>query len=75
MQKNTRYIEQNDSIQKSTQQALRVKNGGSIDGTEGGLRLNVFDHDGPDDLQCICDLPETAQNYIINDIEYEEDNA
>ena len=46
MQKKTRLIEQNDSIQKSTQQALRVKNGGSIDGTEGGLRLDVFDHYG-----------------------------
>ena len=75
MPKASRYIEQTNSIQESTEQALRVKDGGAIDGVEGGLRLDVFDHDDPEDVQCICDLPENAQDYIIQDIEYEDNNA
>ena len=75
MPKASRYIEQTNSLQESTEQALRVKDGGAIEGTEGGLRLDVFDHDDPDDIQCICDLPENAQDYIIQDIEYEDNNA
>lgn len=75
MPKASRYIEQTNSLQESTEQALRVKDGGSIDGVEGGLRLDVFDHDDPEDVQCICDLPENAQDYIIQDIEYEDNNA
>ena len=75
MQEKKRYIEQNDTLQESRDQKLRVKDGGAIEGTEGGLRLDVFDHDDPDDIQCICDLPENAQNYLIQDIENEESNA
>jgi len=75
MPKASRYIEQTNSLQESTEQALRVKDGGSIEGVEGGLRLDVFDHDDPEDVQCICDLPENAQDYIIQDIEYEDNNA
>ena len=75
MPKASRYIEQADSLQEQREQALRVKDGGSIEGVEGGLRLDVFDHDDPEDLQCICDLPENAQDYIIQDIEYEDNNA
>jgi hypothetical protein len=75
MRKKERYIEQDDSLQEQRDQALRVKDGGAIEGVEGGLRLDVFDHDDPEDLQCICDLPENAQDYIIQDIEYEESNA
>jgi hypothetical protein len=75
MPKASRYIEQTNSIQESTEQALRVKDGGAIEGVEGGLRLDVFDHDDPEDVQCICDLPENAQDYIIQDIEYEDNNA
>ena len=75
MPKASRYIEQTNSLQESTEQALRVKDGGSIGGVEGGLRLDVFDHDDPEDVQCICDLPENAQDYIIQDIEYEDNNA
>ena len=71
----SRYIEQDNSLQEQREEALRVKDGGSIEGVEGGLRLDVFDHDDPEDLQCICDLPENAQDYIIQDIEYEEGNA
>ena len=75
MRKKERYIEQDDSLQEQRDQALRVKDGGAIEGVEGGLRLDVFDHDDPEDLQCICDLPENAQDYIIQDIEYVESNA
>jgi len=75
MQEKERYIESDDSISESSIKALRVKNGGLIDGVEGGLRLDVFDHDDPEDVQCICDLPENAQNYLIEDIEYEDSNA
>ena len=75
MPKASRYIEQDNSLQEQREEALRVKDGGSIKGVEGGLRLDVFDHDDPEDLQCICDLPENAQDYIIQDIEYEDSNA
>ena len=75
MRKEERYIEQDDSFQEQRDQALRVKDGGAIEGVEGGLRLDVFDHDDPDDLPCICDLPEHSQNLIIEDIEYEDNNA
>ena len=71
----SRYIEQDNSLQEQREEALRVKDGGSIEGVEGGLRLDVFDHDDSEDLQCICDLPENAQDYIIQDIEYEDSNA
>ena len=71
----SRYIEQDNSLQEQREEALRVKDGGSIEGVEGGLRLDVFDNDDPEDLQCICDLPENAQDYIIQDIEYEDSNA
>ena len=70
-----RSIEHDNSLQEQREEALRVKDGGSIEGVEGGLRLDVFDHDDPEDLQCICDLPENAQDYIIQDIEYEDSNA
>ena len=75
MQEKKRYIEQDDSLQEQRDEALRVKDGGSIQGVEGGLRLDVFEHDDPDDLSCICDLPEHSQNLIIEDMEYEEGNA
>ena len=71
----SRYIEQDNSLQEQREEALRVKDCGAIEGVEGGLRLDVFDHDDPADVQCICDLPENAQDYIIQDIEYEDSNA
>ena len=75
MSKASRYIEQDNSLQEQREEALRVKDGGAIEGVEGGLRLDVFNHDDPEDAQCICDLPENAQDYIIQDIEYEDNNA
>ena len=50
--------------------------GGAIYGAEGGLRFDLFNHDHPDeDLPCICDLPEHSQDLILEDMEYEENNA
>jgi hypothetical protein len=78
MPKASRYIEQNDSLQESIDQKLRVRNGGRIEGTEGGLRIDVFDHDENSEYDftesdcSVCELPEHAQNNIISDIEYEE---
>ena len=78
MPKASRYIEQNDSLQESIDQKLRVRNGGRIEGTEGGLRIDVFDHDENSEYDftesdcSVCELPEHAQNNIIIDIEYEE---
>ena len=50
--------------------------GGAIYGAEGGLRVDIFEHDDPDDdPQCLCDLPEQAQDIIIEEIEHEEGDA
>ena len=78
MQKAPRYIEQDDSVQESDYQEIRVKNGGRVEGVEGGLRLDVFDHDANSeydfsDSDCsLCELPEHSQNLIMEDIGYEE---
>ena len=78
MSKAPRYIEQDDSLQESIDQKLRVRNGGRIEGAEGGLRIDVFDHDENSEYDftesdcTLCELPEHAQNHIIEDIEYEE---
>ena len=56
-------------------------NGGLIRGAEGGVRVDVFDHDENSeydfsDSDCpICELPEHAQNIILEEIEYEEGDA
>jgi len=76
MQKASRYIEQDDSVQEQLES--RVRNGGSISGSEGGLRLDIFDHDVNSEVDfteddcSLCELPEHAQNLIIEDIEYEQ---
>tara|TARA_R110002020_G_scaffold236043_1_gene448328 strand:- start:2114 stop:2272 length:159 start_codon:yes stop_codon:yes gene_type:complete len=44
-----------------------VLDGGAVQGKEGGLRMDMFSHDDPDDLQCICDLPADAQDIIISE--------
>ena len=78
MSKAPRYIEQDDSLQESIDQKLRVRNGGRIEGSEGGLRIDVFDHDENSEYDfsesdcTVFELPEHAQNNIISDIEYEE---
>ena len=75
MQEKKSIVEQNDTLQEI------VKGGGRISGKEGGLRLDVFKHDeiaytnGTDfsEEDCaVCELPENAQRYIVEDIEYED---
>ena len=77
MQEETRYIEQNGSVQQGGQEVEdseedrillnTVLDGGVVQGKEGGLRMDMFSHDDPDDLQCICDLPVHAQDIIISE--------
>ena len=77
MQEKTRYIEQDDSIQQGRQELEdteedrilfnTVIDGGAVKGKEGGLRMDMFEHDDPDDLPCLCDLPVHAQDIIISE--------
>ena len=77
MQEKTRYIEQDDSIQQGRQELEdteedmilfnTVIDGGAVKGKEGGLRMDMFEHDDPDDLPCLCDLPPHAQDIIISE--------
>ena len=79
MQEEKRYIEQNGVVQQGRQEAVdteedkilldTVLDGGAVQGKEGGLRMDMFSHDDPDDLQCICDLPAHAQDIIISESE------
>ena len=74
MSEKERVPEQEDSLQESLNQKIRVSEGGPIQGTEGGLRLDMFEHDDPefDEAPCICDLPDHAQGIIWQDIEQED---
>jgi len=74
MSEKERVSEQEDSFQESLNQKIRVSEGGPIQGTEGGLRLDMFEHDDPefDEAPCICDLPDHAQDIIWQDIEQED---
>ena len=87
MPKTQRIFKQGDSVQRpgsqeqienqqriSEQEALAemAMGGGSIIGKEGGLRVDMFTHDDPDDLPCICDLPIGAQEIIYDEIEYND---
>jgi len=69
--------EQNELKYQKSQSAL----GGRITSVEGGLRIDVFDHDENSEYDfsendcTLCELPENAQEYIISDMEYEESNA
>ena len=77
MQEETRYIEQNGSVQQGGQEVEdseedrillnTVLDGGVVQGKEGGLRMDMFSHDDPDDLPCLCDLPVHAQDIIISE--------
>ena len=77
MQEETRYVEQDDSVQQGGQEVEdteedrillnTVLDGGAVQGKEGGLRMDMFSHDDPDDLPCLCDLPAHAQDIIISE--------
>ena len=75
MSETQRIFEQEDSVSESEYEKVRVGNGGIIKGTESGLRLDMFDHDDPeiDDVPCLCDLPEHAQDIIMQEFVLEED--
>tara|TARA_Y100000034_G_C6627797_1_gene273918 strand:+ start:306 stop:548 length:243 start_codon:yes stop_codon:yes gene_type:complete len=62
--------EQDNPLQESYNEKIRVVNGGPIGGTEGGLRADIFDHDDPeyDEMPCICDLPDHAQDILLDEI-------
>ena len=80
MQEEKRYIEQNGVVQQGRQEAVdteedkilldTVLDGGAVQGKEGGLRMDIFSHDDPDDLPCLCDLPYAAQEIIHDEIEH-----
>ena len=83
MPEETRYIKQDGSVQQrgqseeiedslSEEELLALDTiieGGSVEGKEGGLRVDMFEHDDPDDLPCLCDLPYAAQELIYDEIE------
>ena len=78
MSEETRYIKQSGSVQQGGQTAEEIEKekilnnfleGGSLQGKEGGLRVDMFEHDDPDDLPCLCDLPYAAQELIYDEIE------
>ena len=78
MSEEMRYIKQSGSVQQGGQTAEereqeKILNnfleGGSLEGKEGGLRVDMFEHDDPDDLPCLCDLPYAAQELIYDEIE------
>ena len=82
MPEEKRYIKQDGSVQQrgqseeieplSEEEQLALDTiieGGSVKGKEGGLRLDMFEHDDPEDLQCICDLPAHAQDIIMGEAE------
>ena len=75
MSKAQRVSEQKDSVQEADNPKVRVSKGGLIEGLERGLRLDMFDHDDPevDEIPCICDLPEHAQDIIMEEFMVEDD--
>ena len=78
MSEKERVSEQEDSLQESLNQKIRVSQGGRISGVEGGLRADLFDHDVNSEYDfseydCpVCELPDHAQDEIIHDIEQED---
>ena len=81
MQEKERNSQPIDSLQRDSESEVAIRNGGAITGSEGGLRLDIFEHDEnseidfTEDTCSICELPEHAQNLIIEDIEYDQSNA
>ena len=77
MQEEKRYVEQDGSVQQGGQEVEdteedrillnTVLDGGAVQGKEGGLRMDMYSHDDPNDLQCLCDLPAHAQDIIVSE--------
>ena len=68
---------QSNPVSESSYEKIRVANGGSIGGAEGGLRADMFEHDDLSDesnLPCICDLQDHAQEILYDEIEQEEND-
>jgi hypothetical protein len=77
MRKEKKVSEQSNPISESTYEKIRVANGGTIRGAEGGLRADMFEHDDitdEDNLPCICDLPDHAQEILYDEIEQQEND-
>ena len=78
MSEKKRISEQEESFQESYNEKIRVINGGRISGAEGSLRVDLFDHDANSEYdfsehECpVCELPEHAQDEIINDMEQKD---
>ena len=75
MSETQRISKQKDPISESQREKIRVGKGGIIEGVERGLRLDMFDHVDPeiDEVPCLCDLPEHAQDIIMQEFVIEED--
>ena len=75
MSETQRISKQKDPISESQREKIRVGKGGIIEGVERGLRLDMFDHDDPevDEVPRLCDLPEHAQDIIMEEFVIEED--
>ena len=76
-----RLLEEYREFAQERQEKHDAMLGGKIRGHEGGMRADIFEHDenseydfSEDDCS-LCELPEHAQNHIIEDMEYEEGNA
>ena len=78
MSEKERVPEQEDSLQESDNEKIRVAEGGRISGAEGSLRADLFDHDVNSEYDfseydCpVCELPEHAQDIIWQDIEQDD---
>jgi len=74
MRKTKEVPEQSNPVSESSYEKIRIANGGTIRGTEGGLRADMFEHDDPDydEMPCICDLPDHAQDILYDEIEQQD---
>ena len=70
-----------DEYKEFVQEKREAKDGGRIVTIEGGMRADIFQHDENSEYDftehdcALCELPEHAQNHIVEDMEYEESNA
>ena len=74
MRKAQKVSEQSNPIQEPINEKVRIATGGPIRGTEGGLCADMFEHDDTDydEMPCICDLPDHAQDILYDEIEQQD---